>query len=242
MSEDRLQKILARAGVVSSRRKAEELIREGRVTVNGRMAEIGRQGGPARATPSSWTASASSRSRRAPLPAPQQAQGLMSTISDPEGRPTVIDLVPPAMRKALVPVGRLDFHTEGLLLLTDDGEFAQRMAHPRYGSIKTYEVKVKGTAQRATSSTSLRRRSSWTRPPNRPGEDHLPRSLQACRSAPPGRARERELLVDRRAGRRAHAPDPRDVLPYRQPRAEAAARSRSVRSATPACRWAPCGT
>ena len=69
----------------------------------------------------------------------------MSTLSDPEGRKTVIDFVPPAMRKALVPVGRLDFNTEGLLLLTDDGEFAQRIAHPRYGSTKTYEVKVKGT-------------------------------------------------------------------------------------------------
>ena len=73
----------------------------------------------------------------------------MSTLSDPEGRKTVIDFVPPAMRKALVPVGRLDFNTEGLLLLTDDGEFAQRIAHPRYGSTKTYEVKVKGTPTEA---------------------------------------------------------------------------------------------
>ena len=56
----------------------------------------------------------------------------------------MIDLVPPGMRKALVPVGRLDYNTEGLILLTDDGEFAQRVAHPRYGSVKTYEVKVKG--------------------------------------------------------------------------------------------------
>ena len=69
----------------------------------------------------------------------------MSTVSDPEGRKTVMDFVPPGMRKALVPVGRLDYNTEGLLLLTDDGEFAQRIAHPRYGSTKTYEVKVKGT-------------------------------------------------------------------------------------------------
>jgi pseudouridine synthase len=68
----------------------------------------------------------------------------MSTVSDPEGRPTVIDLIPPQFRKALVPVGRLDFQTEGLLLLTDDGEFAQRVSHPRYGCRKTYAVKVKG--------------------------------------------------------------------------------------------------
>ncbi len=73
----------------------------------------------------------------------------MSTVSDPEGRRTVIDFVPPGMRKALVPVGRLDFNTEGLLLLTDDGEFAQRVAHPRYGSVKTYEVKVSGLPSEA---------------------------------------------------------------------------------------------
>ncbi len=60
-----------------------------------------------------------------------------------------MDLVPPQFRKALVPVGRLDFQTEGLLLLTDDGEFAQRLSHPRYGSKKTYEVKVKGTPEDA---------------------------------------------------------------------------------------------
>ncbi|HEV2845341.1 MAG TPA: pseudouridine synthase, partial [Thermoanaerobaculia bacterium] len=74
---------------------------------------------------------------------------VMSAVSDPQERRTVMDFVPPAMRKALVPVGRLDYHTEGLLLLTDDGEFAQRIAHPRYGSTKTYEVKVKGTPSEA---------------------------------------------------------------------------------------------
>ena len=73
----------------------------------------------------------------------------MSTISDPEGRPTVLDFVPPVLRKALVPVGRLDYNTEGLMLLTDDGDFAQRIAHPRYGSTKTYEVKVRGTPREA---------------------------------------------------------------------------------------------
>jgi pseudouridine synthase len=74
---------------------------------------------------------------------------VMSTLADPEGRKTVLDFIPPAMRKALVPVGRLDYNTEGLLLLTDDGDFAQRIAHPRYGSTKTYEVKVKGTPTEA---------------------------------------------------------------------------------------------
>jgi 23S rRNA pseudouridine2605 synthase len=144
MSEERLQKILARAGI-ASRRKAEEMIREGAVTINGRVAELGDKVDPEtdsikvggkRVQP------AGGEHRYLLLNKPKK---VMSTISDPEGRKTVMDFVPPGMRKALVPVGRLDYNTEGLLLLTDDGEFAQRVAHPRYGSTKTYEVKVKGT-------------------------------------------------------------------------------------------------
>lgn len=147
MSEERLQKILARAGV-ASRRKAEELIREGLVTVNGRVAGLGDKADAER------DAIKVGGKRIQPLREHRylllnKPKGYMSTLSDPEGRPTVIDLVPPGMRKALVPVGRLDFHTEGLLLLTDDGELAQRIAHPRYGGTKTYEVKVKGIPNEA---------------------------------------------------------------------------------------------
>jgi 23S rRNA pseudouridine2605 synthase len=143
MSEDRLQKILARAGVAPSRRKAEELILEGRVTINGKVAGLGEKADPER------DAIKVDSRRVQPLQEHHyfllnKPKGVMSTVTDPEGRRTVIDFVPPGMRKALVPVGRLDFNTEGLLLLTDDGEFAQAVAHPRYGSVKTYEVKVKG--------------------------------------------------------------------------------------------------
>lgn len=142
MSEERLQKILARAGI-ASRRKAEELIREGLVTVNGRVAELGEKGDPEKdAIKVSGKRVQPTHEHRYLLL--NKPKGYMSTLADPEGRPTVIEFVPPGMRKALVPVGRLDFNTEGLLLLTDDGEFAQRIAHPRYGSTKTYEVKVKG--------------------------------------------------------------------------------------------------
>jgi 23S rRNA pseudouridine2605 synthase len=154
MSAERLQKILARAGV-ASRRKVEELIVEGRVTVNGHVAVLGDKAEPA-------TDSIKVDGKRI---APQthhhylvlnKPKGFMSTVVDPEGRPTVIDLVPPQFRKALVPVGRLDFQTEGLLLLTDDGEFAQRVSHPRYGCRKTYAVKVKGEPSEAALDT-LRR-------------------------------------------------------------------------------------
>jgi 23S rRNA pseudouridine2605 synthase len=142
MSEDRLQKVLARAGI-ASRRKAEELIREGRVTVNGQVAAIGDKADPERD-------SVKLDERRIVMPAKHRylllnkPRGVMSTVSDPGGRRTVIDLVPPAMRRALAPVGRLDFLTEGLLLLTDDGELAQQVAHPSFGCWKTYEVKVRG--------------------------------------------------------------------------------------------------
>ena len=144
MSEDgeRLQKILARAGV-ASRRAAEELIAAGRVTINGRVAGLGERADPERD-------SIKVDGKRIRPPARHRylllnkPRAVMSTVSDPEGRPTVIDLVPPALRKALVPVGRLDFLTEGLLLLTDDGDLAQRVAHPRYGWAKVYEAKVKG--------------------------------------------------------------------------------------------------
>jgi 23S rRNA pseudouridine2605 synthase len=142
VSAERLQKILARAGV-AARRKAEDLIREGRVTVNGRVASIGDKADP--------TADAIKLDGRRVQPAParhyfllNKPKGVLTAVSDAAGRPTVIDLVPPAFRRALVPVGRLDFQTEGLIVLTDDGELAQRLSHPRYGCRKTYEVKVKG--------------------------------------------------------------------------------------------------
>ena len=144
----------------------------------------------------------------------------MSTAADPEGRPTVLDLVPPALRKALVPVGRLDFITEGLILLTDDGELAQRVAHPRYGCGKTYEAKVRGEPA-AAALDKLRggivlegRRTAPARITRRrvPG----PAGRRARRR---GR---RQQLVDGGAVRGAHPPDPRDVHPHRPPGDEAA--------------------
>lgn len=148
MSEERIQRILARAGI-ASRRKAEELIREARVTVNGQVAEIGAKADPVK------DAIKVDGKRIHPHEGPyrylllNKPRGVMSTVSDPQERKTVMDFVPPALRKALVPVGRLDFDSEGLILLTDDGEFAQHVAHPRYGGSKTYEVKVKGEPSEA---------------------------------------------------------------------------------------------
>ena len=142
MTLERIQKIVARAGI-AARRKAEDLIREGRVTVNGKLATIGDKADPA-------TDSIKIDGKRI-QPGREhryfllnKPRGYLTAVSDPDGRPTVIELVPPALRRALVPVGRLDYQTEGLLILTDDGELANRLSHPRFGCHKTYEVKVKG--------------------------------------------------------------------------------------------------
>ena len=146
MSRERLQKALARAGV-ASRRKVEDMIREGRVTVNGEVAKLGAKADLDR------DAVKVDDKRILPLRGPcvylllNKPGGYISTRDDPEGRKTVLDLIPVGLHKALVPVGRLDYETEGLLLLTSDGDFAQRVAHPRYGCAKTYEAKVKGSPQ-----------------------------------------------------------------------------------------------
>ncbi|HLF57925.1 MAG TPA: pseudouridine synthase [Thermoanaerobaculia bacterium] len=154
MTTDRVQKILARAGI-AARRKAEDLIREGRVTVNGKVATIGEKADPERdSIKVDGKRVQIARDHRYLLL--NKPKGVLTAVSDPAGRPTVLELIPPALRRALVPVGRLDYQTEGLLILSDDGELAQRLAHPRYGCHKTYEVKVKG-APKAEEIDRLRR-------------------------------------------------------------------------------------
>ncbi|HEX3532140.1 MAG TPA: pseudouridine synthase [Thermoanaerobaculia bacterium] len=143
MSEERLQRILARAGI-ASRRKAEEMIREGRVTVNGQVAEIGGKADSERDAIKLDGKRVQPHTGGFHYLLLNKPKAVMSTVHDPEERPTVMDYVPATLRKALVPVGRLDFNTEGLIILTDDGDFAQHVAHPRYGGVKVYEVKVKG--------------------------------------------------------------------------------------------------
>jgi 23S rRNA pseudouridine2605 synthase len=148
MSEERIQRILARAGI-ASRRKAEEMIREGRVTVNGQVAEIGGKADPAHDAIKLDGKRVQPHTEGFHYLLLNKPKAVMSTVADPQDRPTVMDYVPATLRKALVPVGRLDFNTEGLLILTDDGDFAQRVAHPRYGGVKVYEVKVKGRPNEA---------------------------------------------------------------------------------------------
>jgi len=144
----RLNKALAQAGVCS-RRAADELIRSGRVTVNGQPPEgMGQSVDPRRDD---------IRLDGAPIRAPEgetpayillnKPVEVVSTVSDPDGRRTVLDLVRgQAGGTRLFPVGRLDYFSEGLLLLTSDGDLANRMMHPRWHMAKTYRLTVRGPA------------------------------------------------------------------------------------------------
>ncbi|MGA7615972.1 MAG: pseudouridine synthase [Thermoanaerobaculia bacterium] len=142
MPEQRIQKIIANAGI-SSRRKAEEMIREGRVTVNGRVVdELGSKADPDRdhIKIDGKLVTRTESKRYILLNKPKE---VMTTVEDPQGRPTVLDFIK-GVRERIYPVGRLDYHSEGLVLLTNDGELAFQVAHPKHGSVKTYHVKVRG--------------------------------------------------------------------------------------------------
>jgi 23S rRNA pseudouridine2605 synthase len=136
--KERLQKALARAGF-GSRRACEDLIRSGRVRVNGNRIELGFQIDPDIdvVTVDGVRAAVSPTLVYIALHKPA---GYVTTASDPQRRPKVVDLVPREPR--VFPVGRLDLDTSGLLLLTNDGDFANRIAHPRYGVTKTYVAEV----------------------------------------------------------------------------------------------------
>jgi len=139
---DRLQKVLSQAGI-ASRRASEKLIADGRVTVNGQtVREMGIKADPA-------VDDIRVDGRR--LKGPQRARyillnkpsGYVTTRSDPQRRRTVLDLLS-GVREYVYPVGRLDYDTEGLLLLTNDGDLAARLTHPRHGVERTYEARVAG--------------------------------------------------------------------------------------------------
>jgi 23S rRNA pseudouridine2605 synthase len=145
MELERLQKIIAHAGF-ASRREAETMIREGRVTVNGEVVtELGSRAyaGRDHIKVDGKLITRAETHRYILLYKPKE---VMTTVEDPQGRRTVIDLVR-GVRERIYPVGRLDFHSEGLVLLTNDGELAFKVSHPTHGSVKTYHVKVRGVPE-----------------------------------------------------------------------------------------------
>lgn len=149
---ERLQKVLAAAGLCS-RRAAERFIEAGRVRVNGRLVtRLGTRVDPRRDAIELDGVPIHSGRRRKIYLALNKPRGYVTTLADPEGRPTVADLIRDVGVRAF-PVGRLDYQSEGLLLLTNDGDLARDLMHPRTGVSKTYAVKVRGRPEDA----SLRR-------------------------------------------------------------------------------------
>jgi len=147
MYEVRLQKFLAECGV-GSRRKMEQFIREGRVRVNGQVVtELGRK-----INPESDKVEVNRRPVRA---APKgimllnKPRGVVSTLNDPEGRPTVAEFLTKHYT-SYFPVGRLDYDSTGLMILTNDGEMAERLMHPRFGFERVYEARVEGSVAQST--------------------------------------------------------------------------------------------
>ena len=141
---ERLQKLIASAGICS-RRKAEDLILRGKVTVNGKVIkELGTKADPyedeVRVEGKTLVLSKAERYRYFVLNKPA---GFITSLKDPEGRPIVMDLMPKGVRR-LLPVGRLDYNTEGILIFTNDGELLHRLTHPKFGITRTYLVRTKG--------------------------------------------------------------------------------------------------
>lgn len=139
--EERIQKIIAQAGI-ASRRAAETLILEGRVTVNGAIAELGMKADPVR---DHVKVDGKLITRREPKVYYlfYKPRGVVTSLSDPEGRPTIKDFFA-NIRLRVFPVGRLDFDSEGLLIVTNDGDFANILTHPSHDIAKVYVVKIRG--------------------------------------------------------------------------------------------------
>ena len=151
MEQMRIQKYLSACGV-ASRRAAEKMVEEGRVLINGKPAGTG-----APVDPNYDRVTVDGR----PVKLPKKKlylmlykpDGYVTTASDDLGRPTVMDLIQRDLTERVYPVGRLDYHTEGLLLLTNDGDFANRITHPSHRITKTYLALVKGGVKEKTLKT-----------------------------------------------------------------------------------------
>ena len=139
---ERLQKVLAKAGI-ASRRGAEELMRQGKVRVDGRVVtEMGTKVDPETQKIECEGFTLASQEEKVYILL-HKPTGYLSTVDDPQGRPIVTDLLK-NIKERVYPVGRLDLDTEGALLLTNDGELAQKVLHPSHEVNKTYVAKVKG--------------------------------------------------------------------------------------------------
>jgi pseudouridine synthase len=191
MAQERLQKLIAGSGLCS-RRHAESLLREGLVRVNGQVARLGEQADPSRDRITVDGSTLAPPPPRLTLLV-NKPVGMLCTCSDPQGRATVLDLVPSQWRHGtgLHPVGRLDADSRGALLLSNDGALTLRLTHPRYGHRKTYRVWVGGQPGPDT----LRR---WREGVPLDGVASAPVELRVVRSTP------RATLLELRMGEGRH--------------------------------------
>ena len=158
---ERLQKLLAGAGH-GSRRAIEDWIRAGRVTVNGQPAQLGDRGGPGDDIRLDGQPLALRGAETTEVLLYHKPLGEMTTRSDPQGRPTVFDRLPPAGAGRWISVGRLDVNTSGLLLFTSDGELAHALMHPSSEVEREYLVRLRGHPDAETRSNACSSASAWT--------------------------------------------------------------------------------
>jgi len=170
---ERLQKLMAHAGI-ASRRKAETIISDGRVTVNGKVATLGDKADPQKddIRVDGKRLRLNEELRYVLL---HKRRGIICTTDDPEGRTTVLDELGDNFSERLYPVGRLDIDSDGLVLLTNDGDLANRLTHPRYESEKTYKVLVEGAPNEKTLSR-------WRRGVRLDGEPTAPAVIKVLHS------------------------------------------------------------
>lgn len=142
MKEERLQKYIARCGI-ASRRKAEEIILQGNVKVNGIIVkELGSKINPEKDVVTVYDKKIHEKEEHIYIKL-YKPEGYITTVKDQFNRKTVLDLV--NIKERIYPIGRLDYDTSGLLLLTDDGDLANKLMHPKYHIFKTYEADIKGS-------------------------------------------------------------------------------------------------
>ena len=188
---ERLQKLLSQRGI-ASRRRAEKLIAEGRVTVNGKVAEIGQQA-DAQVDRICVDGADIGQPPRCEYLLLNKPKGVVSTCDDPRGRKTVLDLLDAKLRQGLGihPVGRLDADSTGALLLTNDGQLTFQLTHPRHQLPKVYRVRVKGSPSEAV----LKR---WRRGVVLDGRKTAPAEVTLVRQLPKAQSLLRVVLTEGR--------------------------------------------
>ncbi len=197
MGKERLQKVLARCGV-ASRRASEELVLAGRVEVNGRLVRtLG-----VKVDPDIDKIRVDGKLIRPPLSKVyyllNKPPRVISSCHDPQGRTTVLDLLP-GVKERVYPVGRLDYDSEGLVFLTNDGDTTLVFSHPRYQVRKSYLVKVQGVVERRTLTRlcrGIRLPDGWTAPARAELVDRLPDSTLLVLEIHEGRNRQIRRMCD----------------------------------------------